>query len=416
MIQIITSYKKVIPLFIGLTLIMIAQGIQSAILPAKATTIGFDKASTGYIMSFLYVGLIIGALTIGKFLSQIGYVRTFAGFTSINSAIIILYPLIENEYAWAIIRTLSGISYAAIIVITESWLSQQTSEKNRGIVLSIYLLICYVGISIGSYFSGYANVEKFDFFAIITVLISLGAVPLLFSAHDKKEKSRSVKFNPIQLFNTTPIAVIGMVVTGMLSGFLIGLPSVYIATLGLSIEHISKFVTYGSIGCILLINIAGYISDRIDRRIVMLIFTIMGGSISYAANNLNTSDFLLMSILFALINAFLTPLYSLIIAHVNDIVDDTKRVSSISILSLLFSSGAIFGSLLGSYIIGEINPNKYFITISYICFAFAFYTIFRLVKVKRSIEQEDKAKFVPFRSNASSAPSMINGNFIKKDK
>lgn len=411
MLRIITSYRKIIPLFIGLMLIMIAQGIQSAILPAKASAIGFDKSSTGYIMSFIYVGLMIGALTIGKFLSQIGYVRTFAGFTSINSAIIILYPLFENEFIWAFIRTLSGISYAAIIVITETWLSQQTEQKDRGIVLSLYMLICYIGISIGSYFSGYANIEQFDFFAIMTILISLGAVPLLFSARDRKSKSKSIKFNPIELFNTTPIAVIGMLVTGILNGFLIGLPSVYIATQGLSIEHISKFVTYGSIGCIGLLYIAGYISDRIDRRVVILFASIFGGITAYIANNLSITNFELLCILFAVMNAFLTPLYSLIIAHVNDIVHDNKRVASISMLSFLFSSGAIIGSLSGSFIIGSIDPNKYFLSIAYICLAFSLYTIIRLIKVQRYIDIEDKAKFMPLRSNVSSSPEILDENY-----
>ena len=92
----------------------------------------------------------MGAITIPRLISQVGHIRIYAAFASIASLVILLHAIFVNPLIWFLLRVLTGISMVSIYTVAESWLNDRASNRNRGSVLSIYMVILYgaMGLSL----------------------------------------------------------------------------------------------------------------------------------------------------------------------------------------------------------------------------------------------------------------------------
>ena len=75
----------------------------------------------------------------------------FAAFASLASLIILVHSIFINPYVWFFLRVLTGISMVCIYTVAESWLNDRSTNKNRGSVLSIYMVILYGSMGVGMF-------------------------------------------------------------------------------------------------------------------------------------------------------------------------------------------------------------------------------------------------------------------------
>ena len=154
-------------LFLGMGLIMMAHGFQGSLLGVRAVTEEFSLASTGFMMSGYFVGYFIGARTIPNIISGVGHIRVFAAFASIASLGILIHSIFINPFTWFVLRIINGFCMVCIFTIAESWLNDRSSNKNRGKVLSIYMIVLYGAMGIGMFFLNFSKPENFEPFILI---------------------------------------------------------------------------------------------------------------------------------------------------------------------------------------------------------------------------------------------------------
>src|SRR5262245_26936217 len=134
------------PLLLGMGLLMLGAGLQSTLLGLRATLEGFPTTVTGVVMSCYYVGYVIGTIIAPPLLRQIGHIRVFAVLAAIASVAILIQGSFVNPWAWGAMRWFSGLCFAGIYVVAESWLNDRASRANRGRLLAVYMLVLYVGL------------------------------------------------------------------------------------------------------------------------------------------------------------------------------------------------------------------------------------------------------------------------------
>ena len=66
-----------------------------------------------------------------------------------------------------------------LYTIAESWLNDRSTNKNRGSVLSIYMIVMYASMAIGMFFINFSKPENFQPFILISLFMSLSLVPIL---------------------------------------------------------------------------------------------------------------------------------------------------------------------------------------------------------------------------------------------
>ena len=67
----------------------------------------------------------------------------------------------------------------SIFVVVESWLNDRATNRTRGKVLSIYMIITFVGIGLGTLLLNFNNPKNYEPFILVSLLLSIALVPIL---------------------------------------------------------------------------------------------------------------------------------------------------------------------------------------------------------------------------------------------
>src|SRR5262249_1188115 len=156
------------PLLLGMGVLMLGAGLQGTLLGLRATLEGFPTPVTGIIMSCYYVGYLAGTAAAPRMLRQIGHIRVFAALPAFASAAILVQATFVQPLVWATMRLMSGVCFAGIYVVAESWLNDRASKTNRGQLLAMYMLVLYVGLGAAQFLLILANPKTSTPFMLVS--------------------------------------------------------------------------------------------------------------------------------------------------------------------------------------------------------------------------------------------------------
>ncbi|HZO23598.1 MAG TPA: MFS transporter, partial [Steroidobacteraceae bacterium] len=203
------------PLLLGMGVLMLGAGLQSTLLGLRATAEGFPPQVTGIIMSGYYVGYLAGTAAAPRLLRQVGHIRVFAALAAVASATILVQAAFVEPVVWVAMRLTSGVCFAGIYVVAESWLNDRATPAHRGRLLSVYMLVLYVGLGAAQFLILPANPNTTTPFMLVSVLISLSMVPIVVSAQQAPEPLVPRKVRYRDLYRNSPLGVVAVSVSGM---------------------------------------------------------------------------------------------------------------------------------------------------------------------------------------------------------
>ncbi len=388
-------------LFLGMGLIMTAHGFQGSLLGVRAVVEEFSLVSTGFMMSGYFIGYFIGAKTITNIISGVGHIRVFAAFASIASMTVLVHSAFVNPFTWFVLRIVNGFCMVCIFTIAESWLNDRSSNKNRGKVLSIYMIVLYGSMGLGMFFLNFSKPENFQPFILISIIMSAALIPILLTKRKppnfKKSKNMSLK----ELYECSPLGMVGSVFYGTTQSALFTLLAVYAASMNFSIFEISLVTFLLAISGAVSQYPIGNLSDRYDRRLV-IIYSTFGAALFAMCAILSSSTMHLPGTLgskfwfyiFLTLFAFCSlPMFSLILAHTNDFITKDKFVAAGASLQFAFGLGAISGPFLCSIFMNFAGENGFFVFLIIFHSLIGIFGIYRM-KVRPTIENPD-SQFVP---------------------
>ena len=159
---------------------------------------------------------------------------------------------------------------------------------------------------------------------------------------------------------------------------LFGVGAIYAKSIGLSTSQTSLFMASATVGILCLQYPIGQISDRFDRRVVILGISIMAGIFAFWLSILGDSAFFLILSLMALFGGTSLTLYSLFIAHANDYLTPSQMVSTSSSLVMVNGIGAVIGAPLVAASMDIFGDWAYFSLIGFIHLALAILVGYRM--------------------------------------
>ena len=389
-------------LFLGMGLIMLAHGYQGSLLGVRAVQEEFSLVSTGFMLSGYYVGYFIGAKTIPSFILRVGHIRVFAAFASMASIVILMHSILIHPFSWFILRVITGISMVSIYTIAESWLNDRSSNKNRGSVLSIYMIVLYGSMAIGMFFLNFSKPENFQPFILVSLFMSLALIPILMTKRKAPTFKKITGMSLKELYQTSPLGMVGSLFYGTAQSALFSLLAVYAASMNFTIFEISVVTFLLAISGAVAQFPIGKLSDMFDRRLVITYTTfgsvffaicaIIASRQMYLPGDLATSKtwFYVFLILFSFCSL---PMFAIIFAHTNDFIPKEKFVAAGAGLQFAFGLGAISGPFLCSIFMKIIGPNGYFIFLIIFHSIIGIFSIYRM-RV-RSTEENPDSQFTP---------------------
>jgi MFS family permease len=381
------------PLLLGMGVLMLGAGLQSTLLGLRATLDGFPTAVTGIVMSCYYVGYVVGTIIAPPLLRQLGHIRVFAALAAVASVAILIQGCFVNPWIWGAMRLVSGLCFAGIYVVAESWLNDRASRANRGRLFAMYMLILYVGLGAAQFLLVFADPQTPAPFMLVSVLISLAMVPIVVSAQQVPNHAVPRKVRLKELYQNSPLGVVAVTMSGLISAIIFSMGPVYARLSGLETTSVAAFMAVSILAAVVTQYPIGRLSDRMDRRTVIAgvctLAMIVAASI-VAFPELPHAAFLTLAALFS---GFALTLYSLSVSHVNDKLEPAQMVASSSTLLLLNGGAAAIGPLLAGSLITAFGPRAYFATLAALSGALAIYDLWRKSR-RRPVPPSQKSPFV----------------------
>ncbi len=369
-------------LFTGFGMIIISHGFQGNLLGIRAVLEEFNYIATGTMMSGYFIGYFIGANMVPNLVSKVGHIRVFAAFASIASLSALVHAVFVDPFIWTVSRFLTGFSMIGIFIIVESWLNDRATNKTRGKVLSLYMLVTYIGMSMGNLLLNVSSPKNYEPFIMISLLFSIALVPILLTKRKPPtfKKTSSIKIK--ELFKISPFGSFSTFCSGFIFSAMLTMLSVYAVTMNLSVFEVSVLLVGVTLAGALFQWPIGSLSDNYDRRLIIIacclfasVFTVL--SIFYSGlsfNNLLDEEMLRFNyfavgtgmdktklfVFIILLAGMILPLFSLNLALVNDYIPKEKFVAAGGGLNIIFGLGAIGGPIICSVLMSLFGPNGFF--------------------------------------------------------
>ena len=402
-------------LFLGMSFIMMAYGFQGSLLGVRAVQEEFSLTATGFMMSGYFIGYFIGAATIPNIISRVGHIRVFAAFASLASLIILVHSILIHPFIWFLLRVLTGVSMVCMYTVAESWLNDRSSNKNRGSVLSIYMVILYGSMGIGMFLLNFSTPKNFQPFILVSVITSVALIPILLTKKKPPTFKKITAMSINELYKSSPFGMVSSFFYGTIQSALFTLLAVYATSMNFSILEISIVTFLLAISGAIAQFPIGKISDVYDRRKVIIastfgsaifaLLTIFVSGQMYLPDGLATSKtwFYIFFILFSFCSL---PMFSLILAHTNDYISKDKFVAAGAGLQFTFGLGAMSGPFLCSIFMDLVGSNGFFVFLFFFHFLIGVFGIYRM-RARETVENPD-SQFVAMPQTITPAGIELN--------
>lgn len=402
-------------LFLGFAIICLGHGLQGTLIGVRAVLEGFSFISTGLIIAGYYFGFLGGSIIIPLFIERVGHIRVFAALASLASIAILLHSLFLDPTVWFLIRMLSGFCIAGIYIIMESWLNNKSTNITRGKLLSFYFIITFSFVGIGQLLLNLSDPANMSLFILVSILLSLALLPILLSASAAPEFSNPKRIRFKELYVISPLGFFGAFITGLSHSAIFGFGAVYAVAKGFDTLNVSLFMLIITIFGAIFQWPIGIMSDRFDRRIMLIGVTLIASVLSIFIVATSYLSLILFFIIVALYSGMSLPMYSLAVAHINDFIQPDEIVGVSATLQFVVGVGAIIGPISASLFMNILGADGFFVFLFLTHLSLGLFGIYRMSK--RVKPENLESQYVPLPRNISAVGMELNPNTnIKKDE
>jgi len=367
-------------LLAGGALLTLGNGLQGTLVAVRADIEGFGELVTGLVMAAYFVGFVAGSLVTPYLVERAGHIRVFAALASIASAATLAHILHVDPWSWAVLRAANGWCYAGVVMVVESWLNGAATRRTRGRVLSIY-----GSVVIGAWASSQgllvlADPLGFELFCLVSILISLSLVPVTLSRAQAPSNPKALTLKLRRLWRVSPLGLVGAFASGLAMSAFWAMGPVYARALGLDQGGVALFMGVTMAGAMVLQWPVGAVSDRIDRRLVVLGAALAAGLLALVlgVGGGSQDGRVLIAVAFAF-GGLAIPIYSICVAQTNDYLEPEELVTAAGGLLLLYGIGSMIGPACAGALMARLGPLALFVWTGTILLAVAVFAATRML-------------------------------------
>lgn len=388
------SLLPLLPLMISCFIMMLGNGLINILLPVR---MGLDESSAdviGFVLSLYFVGMLLGGLYAKHLISRAGHIRMFAGCLALASVSILICGLYADTYLWGVMRVVIGFCNASAFTAMESWLGESSSKENRGKVLAVYQVIVLVAMFFGQFLIGLGDPKTTSLFIMAGMLLSAAVIPVVFSRSSGPILTEADSMSLKSLLQTSSLGVISIFMSGIIYTAAFFMLPVLAAHYDIANFQLSLFMGSAILGGFILQYPVGYISDRFDRRTVMLwllaISTLTGLSIQFFANQ---GWSIAMFIATGITCGIIACTYPLSISEALERVKQSEILGAMGSLILVFAAGGILGPYTASLFMGVFGEGSLFWFLAIAQLSLIVFIIYSMYVVE-TLPVEEQEQFV----------------------
>lgn len=376
-------------LLISAAVLLAGGGLMATLIAIRAQIEGFPLEAIGLLTSAYFAGFISGCFGTPYLVKRVGHVRVFAALSAVIAAAALTHAIFINIPIWIVLRILVGFSFAGLYLLIESWINEQAPNEQRGQVLSLYRMVDLGAITAGQFLLTVADPGDFILFSLVAILICVAIFPISISTASSPRPVTQTSLNLKKLMKNSPLAVVGSFSVGLAGGAFWGVAPVFIQQLGHPVVVVSIFMSVVIAAGAMLQWPAGFVSDKIGRREVLL-FSSIGATFSglflwqYAPQSLS-----LLLVGAALYGMFAMQIYGMSAAHANDYAGPGDFVAISGGLLLIYGMGSVVGPSIAPFVMNAFGPSALFAFTASVHGVLSIYVVLRMFVRKAPKQTSD---------------------------
>ena len=379
-------------LLVSTAILLMGNGLQGTLIPVRGNIEQFAAYELGLLGTGYFAGFTLGCVFGPMLLRRGGHIRTFMAMASVASVLALLHAMLLDPIMWSVFRGLTGFCFAVLYVVIESWLNEKAPNEQRGTIFSIYSVINLTVITAGQMMIGLGDPAAFGLFAVASVLVSLATLPVAFTTSSAPATPPFVMPNVFELYRNSPVGFGGCLAIGLGNGAFWTLAPVFAQDRGLDVAGVGLFMSAVVVGGALLQWPLGSLSDRTDRRYVIILTSLIGAAAALVMSLAPGVEGMWLMVVGAAYGAGALPLYALVVAHANDHARPEDMVKMSSGLLLTFGAGAAVGPLIASFAGTLIEGETLFLYTAFVHGALIAFVVWRIRK-RGIISDEERISF-----------------------
>lgn len=389
-------FGSVFLLFAGFGLFLNSAGV-------KLAQMGVNNLAIGALNAAFFCGASLSAIVAHRIVSNVGHIRGFSVFGAMFAMCSLAHLMTDNLYVWGVLRVVLGFCYFSMLMVVESWFSEQSTQKQRAKVLAIYNLVYYFAFTLGIALLS-LNLTSDNIFVLGTLLVMAAMLPVSLTRMKAPDMPPRQNINVPRVFAIAPLAFVTAFCGGLLVNGLFTMASVFLLQQKFTLQQISIFLTAAMIGGFLVQLPMAKLSDKWGRRNAIMgcaVISALTATLAVGAMLLGQATLWLHYGVAFVLGCGLFTLYALSIARANDRLPNEMNTVEVS-RSLLFCYG--LGSLVAPMILGVITdyaPNLGFYT--FYALVAGFLTVFAFRQPPVPVEERSVFVNMPTVSGSMAA-------------
>ena len=338
-----SRFVSILALLASVLLLTAGTNIQGVLLPLRRQMEGSSMQHVGLLSSGWSFGFVVACLLVGRLISSVGHVRSFAGLAAVSGATSLLLLPLNHEITWIILRIIIGFCFGGLSLITESWLNERSGSGQRGGIFAAYMTVTLLASLAGTLSLAFLDPMQELPFTLMGVAVVLSIVPVALTRAPTPRRIQPFSIKLGALYRVSPTGVFGCFAIGMVSGALGGLLPAFGLSMGLSTHAVASLLAAALLGGALAYYPAGALSDRVDRRIVIIVLACLSVLLCVVIvqrPNLSPRGILLAVGAFGFCQY---PIYGLCVAMTNDRVREQSFSEVASELLIIYGAGTVLG-------------------------------------------------------------------------
>ena len=396
---------SLISLFVSCFILMMGNGLLNVFMPVKMELENLSTDTIGMVLSLYYVGMLAGAIYSKHLIKRAGHIRVFAGVVALGAVSILMCSFATDPVLWGAMRITIGFCNACAYTAMESWLSASSTKETRGKVLASYNAVVLGGLFAGQFLLNVASPAETTLFIIGGVLLCLAIIPMVLSRQQGPIIDDVAPMSVFSLIKKSPLGVVCCVAGGMIFAALLNMLPVFAKYNNIVDFELTLYMGAAIFGAFVLQFPVGYLSDKFDRRTVIVCLLLISASICLlvtAAAAMQVQWLLFVAT--GITTGIIACIYPLSISQTFDNLRQNEMVSAMASMILAFSIGGVLGPYSASVVMDIFGNNSLFYYLAFIQGLLILFVIYRM-SVSEALPIDKQENFV---MQSASVPAIID--------
>ncbi len=353
----------------------------SITLPLLALTLEDRGISSTWIgLNTAFWGL--ASLGVTPFVSQLA--MRFGTWQMLVLSILLLalcLPLffLSPFWLWFPLRLVAGAALTITFVLSEFWISSAAPPERRGIVMGIYVTVLSAGFALGPVILALTGTRGLMPFITGSLVLMLGIIPVLIGLKAAPRLGHRERGSFARFLFVAPVATGAALLFGVVESGAFALLPLYGQRVGHARETVILLGIAVTIGNIVLQMPMGLLSDRVDRRKLLLAIASFG-LVGTVLLPLVSRDFWPFMLALGLWGGTIGSLYTVGLAHLGSRFNGEDLAAANAAYVFCYSLGGLVGPATLGASMDIIDPHGFELALALFFCAYLALVVSRILK------------------------------------